>query len=242
MLLSVLLAGAGAVAADLNRVHPPCLTGPDLAVAIRSGRADCGIATRAAACGAGLAFIPLLWENFDLLMRQRTYFQPSFQALLGFLTRADFSDRAAELTGYDVSPAGKIRFFKIERPIHADAPLGPCVNDGWRRVWSTRKTLPLEQVHTAAAGSSEINLAFYDVIEASSLRRDNRPDEQLSLPFQALLIDRFFYRLLRGHAHLLEELAHGDVEGVGFQYIRDHIIASNRVDSKATGNIAAGDR
>lgn len=112
MLLSVLLAGAGAVAADLNRVHPPCLTGPDLAVAIRSGRADCGIATRAAACGAGLAFVPLLWENFDLLMRQRTYFQPSFQALLGFLTRTDFNDRAAELTGYDVSPAGKIRFFK----------------------------------------------------------------------------------------------------------------------------------
>lgn len=112
MLLTLLLAGIGAKHSDLNRLEPPCLTGPDLASAVRTGRADCGIATRAAARIGGMEFLPLLWEHFDLLMRQRTYFQPSFQALLGFLPQQVFTDRAVELTGYDTSPAGQIRFFK----------------------------------------------------------------------------------------------------------------------------------
>lgn len=112
MLLAQLLAGIGAKHSDLNRLEPPCLTGPDLAAVVRTGQADCGIATRAAARIAGLEFLPLLWENFDLLMRQRTYFQPSFQALLGFLPQQAFTDRAVALTGYDTSPAGQIRFFR----------------------------------------------------------------------------------------------------------------------------------
>lgn len=111
MLLDVLLARADANQKDLNRLEPPCLTGPDLATAIRTGRADCGIATRAAARAAGLEFVPLILENFDLLMRQRTYFQPPLQALIRFLAEEGFIARAAELTGYDTSPAGQIRFF-----------------------------------------------------------------------------------------------------------------------------------
>lgn len=111
MLLELLLAQAGVTQRDLRRLEPPCLTGPDLAAAIRTGNADCGIATRAAARAAGLDFVPLTWENFDLLMRQRTYFQPSLQALITFLARGGAASRAAELTGYDASPAGTIRFF-----------------------------------------------------------------------------------------------------------------------------------
>lgn len=111
MLFDVLLARAGASQSDLNRLEPPCLTGPDLAAAICSGQADCGIATRAAARAADLEFVPLLWENFDLLMRQRTYFQPSLQTLITFLAQGGISGRAAELTGYDATQAGKIRFY-----------------------------------------------------------------------------------------------------------------------------------
>ena len=111
MLLSLLLSRVGASQGDLNRLEPPCLSGPDLAAAIRTGQADCGVATRAAARAAGLDFVPLVWESFDLLMRQRTYFQPSIQALR-FLRQESFRGRVAELTGYDASPAGQIRFFK----------------------------------------------------------------------------------------------------------------------------------
>jgi molybdate-binding protein len=110
MLLEVLLSRAGAGHKDLRRLDPPCLTGPDLAAAIRSGKADCGIASRAAAKAAGLDFVPLLWENFDLLMRQRSYFRPSIQALIGFIGHKRLKQRAAELTGYDTTPAGQIRF------------------------------------------------------------------------------------------------------------------------------------
>ena len=110
MLLDVLLTRAGAGLKDLRRLEPPCLTGPDLAAAIRAGRADCGVATRAAAKSAGLDFVPLLWENFDLLMRQRSYFRPSMQALIGFIGQKRLKQRAAELGGYDPAPAGQIRF------------------------------------------------------------------------------------------------------------------------------------
>ena len=110
MLLDVLLARAGVKSRDLRVLEPPCLTGPDLAAAIRAGRADCGIATRAAAKSAGLDFVPLLWESFDLLMRQRSYFRPSIQALVGFMADKRLKQRAAELSGYDAAPAGHIRF------------------------------------------------------------------------------------------------------------------------------------
>jgi molybdate-binding protein len=110
MLLDLLLTRSGAGPRDLRRLDPPCLTGPDLAAAIRSGKADCGIATRAAAKSAGLDFVPLLWENFDLLMRQRSYFRPPIQALIGCIGQERLKQRAAELTGYDTTPAGQIRF------------------------------------------------------------------------------------------------------------------------------------
>ena len=110
LLLEALLARLGTSTKSLRRREPPCLTGPDLAATIRAGQADCGIATRAAAKAAGLDFVPLLWESFDLLMRQRSYFRPPMQALVTFL-RADRSKvRATQLSGYDAEGAGQIRF------------------------------------------------------------------------------------------------------------------------------------
>jgi excisionase family DNA binding protein len=110
MLLDVLLKRAGASTRDLRRIETPALTGPDLAEIVRAGQADCGIATRASARSAGLDFVPLVWENFDLAMRQRSYFRPAMQGLIRFLSEKRLLQRAEELTGYDPSPAGQIRF------------------------------------------------------------------------------------------------------------------------------------
>lgn len=110
MLLDTLLKRADATTRDMRRVETPALTGPDLAEMVRAGQADCGIATRAAARSAGLDFVPLVWENFDLAMRQRSYFRPAMQALIRFLSERRLRQRAEELTGYDPSPAGQIRF------------------------------------------------------------------------------------------------------------------------------------
>ena len=111
MLLEALLIQYGAKPGDLRQLAPACLTGPDLAAAIRADEADCGIATRAAARAAGLDFVPLVWENFDLVMRQRSYFKPALQALIGFIAQPRFRQRAKALTGYDTAPAGMIRTF-----------------------------------------------------------------------------------------------------------------------------------
>ena len=109
LLLLALLAKARIDFADLRTVKPPCPTGPDVAQAIRSQRADCGIATRAVARAAGLDFLPLAWETFDLVLRQRDYFLPGPQALFGFMRDAAFAERATELSGYEVSAGGSVR-------------------------------------------------------------------------------------------------------------------------------------
>jgi putative molybdopterin biosynthesis protein len=109
LLLLALLARAGLAFDALALVKPVCPTGADIAQAVRSGRADCGIATRSVAQAAGLDFVPLTWERFDLALHQRDYFRPGLQALFKFVRTAAFRDRAAELAGYDVSEAGDVR-------------------------------------------------------------------------------------------------------------------------------------
>lgn len=109
LLLLALLAKSRLVLADLRVLKPPCPTGPDVAQAIRAGRADCGIATRSVARAAGLDFLPLTWEQFDLVLHQRDYFMPGPQALIAFMRGPAFAERAAELGGYDVSENGSIR-------------------------------------------------------------------------------------------------------------------------------------
>ena len=94
----------------LTVVSPLCPTGPDIAQAIRAGRADTGIATRSVANSAGLDFVPIVWEPFDLVMRQRDYFRPPLQALIKFLHSDELVARAQEMGGYDLAGAGSVRF------------------------------------------------------------------------------------------------------------------------------------
>jgi len=109
LLLLGLAARAGLTLDAFATVKPVCPTGSDIAQAVRSGRADCGIATHSVAQAAGLGFVPLTWERFDLALRQRDYFQSGPQALFKFLRTAGFRDRAAELGGYDVAESGDVR-------------------------------------------------------------------------------------------------------------------------------------
>jgi len=110
LLLLALLHRSGIAVDQLASIAPICPTGPDIAQTIRAGRADTGIATRAVASSAGLDFIPIVWEPFDLVMRQRDYFRPALQSLLKFFHSPDFATRGRELGGYDLSAAGTVRF------------------------------------------------------------------------------------------------------------------------------------
>jgi len=110
LLLLALLHRANVSLDKLTAVAPVCPTGPDIAQAIRAGRADTGVASRAVADAAGLDFVSIAWEPFDLVMRQRDYFRPALQALVKFLHSSEFAARAQEMGGYDVSGAGSVRF------------------------------------------------------------------------------------------------------------------------------------
>jgi excisionase family DNA binding protein len=109
LLLIALLAQAGIGIEQIETVKPVCATGSDLAEAVRTGRAGCGVASRSVAAPSGLDFVPLLWERFDLALRRRAYVLPGPQALFAFMRTAAFRQRAAELGGYDVSAAGIVR-------------------------------------------------------------------------------------------------------------------------------------
>lgn len=108
LLLLALLQQAG-LAPEALAPAPACPTGSDLAQAVGAGHADCGIASRSAAVAAGLDFVPVLWERFDLVMRQRDYFRPALQRLFIFARSPAFARRAQEMTGYDTADTGAVR-------------------------------------------------------------------------------------------------------------------------------------
>jgi molybdate-binding protein len=110
LLLLSLLHRAKASLEQLAAIGPVCPTGPDIAQAIRAGRADTGIATRSVADSAGLDFVSIVWEPFDLVMRQRDYFHPPLQALFKFMRSNELAARAREMAGFDLSGAGEVRF------------------------------------------------------------------------------------------------------------------------------------
>src|SRR5215471_6751077 len=74
---------------------------------VRTGHADCCVATRAAARVFGLDFVPLVSERYDLVIRKQHLALPAVQLLLDTLNRTAFRRELEGLGGYDTSGAGK---------------------------------------------------------------------------------------------------------------------------------------
>jgi len=74
---------------------------------VRTGDADCCIATRAASRVFGLDFIPLATERYDLALRLQHLDHAPVAALLDTLNRASFRRELEGLGGYDASAAGR---------------------------------------------------------------------------------------------------------------------------------------
>lgn len=88
----------------------PALSEDDLALAVREGQADAGLAIEASARRHGLEFIPLHREKFQLALRRRHYFEPPVQRLLAFARGERMRQRAAEMGGYDLSELGAVAY------------------------------------------------------------------------------------------------------------------------------------
>jgi excisionase family DNA binding protein len=110
ILFDHLMAEAGLERTDLEVVEPPARTEAEAAAAVASGRADAAPGLEAMARQYRLAFLPLLTERYDVAIERRAYFEPRWQALLGFVRTPTFTEHAAELGGYDLSGHGTVHW------------------------------------------------------------------------------------------------------------------------------------
>jgi putative molybdopterin biosynthesis protein len=80
----------------------------NVAAAVRSGAADCGLGILAAARALDLDFVPLLKERYDLVIPRTQYEAPLLAPLLALIRGPEFKAAVAALGGYDVSRMGAV--------------------------------------------------------------------------------------------------------------------------------------
>lgn len=104
-LLSRLLNARGEPA---SRVSGPLARGhANVAMLVACGAADAGIAIESAAITAGLDFVPLSEERFDLVMPHEHAAEARVSRMLETLAESAFRREAARLPGYDHSLSGQ---------------------------------------------------------------------------------------------------------------------------------------
>lgn len=74
---------------------------------VADGSADAGLAVRAVAQAAGLGFVPLFTERYDIVFDASRAEEPGFERLLDVLSGQRFRRRAGALGGYDVNLTGR---------------------------------------------------------------------------------------------------------------------------------------
>jgi molybdate-binding protein len=103
-LLDRLLAEAG--------IAPATVTGPEaashleVAMSVASGQADTGLGVRAAATALGLGFVPVTWEDFDIVLSGDAL--PAAEPLIATLRDPAVQSSIDALGGYDLSRAGSV--------------------------------------------------------------------------------------------------------------------------------------
>jgi molybdate-binding protein len=104
VLLDRLLAEAG--------IAPASVTGPEagshleVAMSVASGQADTGLGVRAAATALGLGFVPVTWEDFDIVLSGAAL--PAAEPLIDALRTPAVQSSIGALGGYDLSRAGSV--------------------------------------------------------------------------------------------------------------------------------------
>ncbi len=78
-----------------------------VAQAVRSRRADAGLGLEAAAQAAGLDFIPLFQERFDLVLPVEALQERKVQIILDYLQSKAFRHSLEGLSGYEHSHSGE---------------------------------------------------------------------------------------------------------------------------------------
>ena len=108
--LDRLLSEAGLAPDALTPADGLARTETDAAAAVATGEADAAIGLETMAGQYRLGFVPLLEEQFDLLIDRRSYFTEPVQRLLAFARTAAFAHKAAAMGGYTLAEAGIVRW------------------------------------------------------------------------------------------------------------------------------------
>lgn len=79
-----------------------------VAVSVLSGRADVGLGIYAAAKALDLDFIPLITEQYDLIIREEYFESDNIKDLLNTINSSKFKKRVEELGGYGTGKTGTV--------------------------------------------------------------------------------------------------------------------------------------
>jgi molybdate-binding protein len=105
VLLDQLLTDAG--------ITPASVTGPEagshleVAMTVAAGQADTGLGVRAAATALDLGFVPVTWEEFDIVLSGAAL--PATEPLIAALRDPGVQSAVRSLGGYDLSQTGTVQ-------------------------------------------------------------------------------------------------------------------------------------
>ena len=109
VLLESVLRNAGIDGSDVTYTQP-CHSEQDAVLAVAEGVADVTFGLESVASQFGLGFIPVVEEQFDILVDRKAYFDSPIQTLLAFCKSQPFQERALALTGYSLDGLGNVRW------------------------------------------------------------------------------------------------------------------------------------
>jgi len=93
-------------------IEPASVTGPEaashleVAMSVASGQANTGLGVRAAAAALDLDFVPVVWEDFDIVLSGDDL--PAAEPLISALREPGVQSLLSALGGYDLSRAGSV--------------------------------------------------------------------------------------------------------------------------------------
>ena len=76
--------------------------------AVRRGDAEAAFGLAAVADTFGLQFLPLITEEYAIVVDRKAWFDPAMQGLFSFCQSDAFAKRAAAMRGYDMAPLGQV--------------------------------------------------------------------------------------------------------------------------------------
>jgi len=108
ILLDYYLSKLGIEPHQINGYENEELTHISVALRVKRNLADAGLAVAYVAQLMDLDFVPLCWEEYDLLILPEFLNDERFQTIFDVMTSSDFRNVVFQCSGYDISDLGKI--------------------------------------------------------------------------------------------------------------------------------------